>query len=131
ADAFDRQRDGRGGDNVIDQINHFAKVLADRSAPKDDRAEALRFLVHFVGDVHQPLHCAERNADKGGNGRLVFFLDRKKAVSLHTCWDSLILLHQKGNVRNAAYADQLNARIARGSVAQWEKGTPVDWANES
>jgi len=55
----------------------------DKTKPKDERADALKYLVHFVGDIHQPLHSAERNGDKSGNGRLVFFLDRPKAVNLH------------------------------------------------
>jgi hypothetical protein len=40
-------------------IDHFASVLRDRSAPPRDRLEALKFVVHFVADLHQPLHCAD------------------------------------------------------------------------
>lgn len=67
AHTFDRKRDGRDGNNVIDAIDKQAKILADTTATKGTRAEALKFLVHFVGDIHQPLHCADRNGDKGGN----------------------------------------------------------------
>ncbi len=59
ADGYDPKID-RDGNNVMDAIERFAKVLADKSAAKEDRVEALKFLVHFVGDLHQPLHCAER-----------------------------------------------------------------------
>jgi hypothetical protein len=88
AKGFEEQRDGRHGNNVIDQIDHFAKVLAERKASRADRVDALKFLVHFVGDLHQPLHCAERNQDKGGNGRLVFFLNQQRAINLHSVWDT-------------------------------------------
>lgn len=131
ANVFDPKRDGNGGDNIIEKIAAFEKVLSDRTAPQVDRVEALKFLVHLVGDIHQPLHCAERNGDKGGNGRLVYFLERKKAVSLHQCWDSLILLQRKQRTRVADYADSLHAKISEDHAKAWEAGKAVDWANES
>lgn len=131
AASFDKTRDGRKGNNVIDKIEEFSKVLADKNATKADRIDALKLLVHLVGDVHQPLHCAERNKDAGGNARLVFFLERKTAVNLHQCWDSLILLNQKGKIRVAEYADKLNAKISKTEATKWAKGKPEDWANET
>jgi hypothetical protein len=50
AQAFDEARDGKRGSNVIDKINDFKAVLKNPNASKSDRAEALKFLVHFVGD---------------------------------------------------------------------------------
>jgi hypothetical protein len=129
--SYDAERDGKNGDNVIDKINDFEKVLADKTASHDDRAQALKFIVHLVGDVHQPLHCAERDGDKGGNGRLVFFLDRKRAVNLHSCWDTQILLSRKKTIRVVNYADGLNARITASQAKAWAQGTALDWANES
>lgn len=85
---FDPVRDAAREENVIDKVSEQAKVLADKSAPREKRIEALKFVVHLVGDLHQPLHCAERHGDKGGNGRLVFFLDRRTAYSLHYVWDT-------------------------------------------
>ena len=58
---------------VVEAIHTFSKVLADKHAKREQRLEALKFVVHFVGDIHQPLHCAERNGDKGGNFRMVTF----------------------------------------------------------
>jgi hypothetical protein len=129
--GFEEERDGQKGNNVVDKIADFEKVLKDPNASKNAKAEALKFLVHFVGDLHQPLHCAERNKDKGGNSRLVFFLDRPRATNLHSVWDSAILLAHRGTIRNAAYADKLNAAITPEKAAEWAKGTPTDWANES
>jgi hypothetical protein len=124
ATGYDPVKHGNGGENVIDAIERFAKVLADKTAPKEDRVEALKFLIHFVGDLHQPLHCAERNGDKGGNGRLVFFPGRKKAVSLHAVWDTLILPRSKGKQRVAEYGDALNAKITDKQAKAWATGTP-------
>lgn len=131
AEGFDEARDGQHGNNVIDKISDFTAVLKDPDASKSKRAEALKFLVHFVGDLHQPLHCADRNHDKGGNARLVFFLDQPRAVNLHTAWDTLILLRRKGATRIAVYADKLNAEITPEQAAEWANGTPTDWANQS
>jgi len=131
AKGFDEKRDGQNGNNVVNKIVDFTAVLQNPKATKDARVEALKFLVHFVGDIHQPLHCAERNKDKGGNTRLVFFLDHPKALNLHSVWDSTILVDHKGGVRIAAYAEKLNAAIKPEQADEWAKGTPVDWANES
>jgi hypothetical protein len=105
AETFDEGRDGKNGNNVIDKIGDFEKVLVDKTAPIEKRAEALKFLVHLVGDPHQPLHCADRHGDRGGNSRLVFYLDRPRATNLHMVWDSTILIQRRGTVRIAAYAD--------------------------
>ncbi len=130
AAGYDPQKHGNGGENVIDAIERFAKVLAEKTTPKEHRGEALKFLVHFVGDLHQPLHCADRNGDKGGNGRLVFFPGRKKAVSLHMVWDTLILPRSKGKRSVAEYGDALNAKITEKQAKAWAKGTPREWAAE-
>jgi len=130
AAGFDEQRDGKHGNNVIDKINQFERVLSDHNASKEKRGEALKFLVHFVGDLHQPLHCADRN-DKGGNSRLVFFLDQPRALNLHSVWDTTILLHRKGRLRVLQYATALNRKISKEQAKQWKQGSVVDWANES
>ena len=84
---------------MIDALNDYVVDLGNKSKSKPVRAEALKFVVHFVGDIHQPLHCAERSDDRGGNARLVFFLDQPRAMNLHSVWDTQILLHDEGNSR--------------------------------
>ena len=84
--------------------------------------------MHFVGDLHQPLHCADRNGDRGGNGRPVFFPGRKKAVSLHTVWDTLILPRSKGRRSVAEYGEALNAKMTEEQAKAWAAGTPREWA---
>ena len=65
ADTFKRKRDGRDANNVIDVLDAQIKVLSDKSAPRERRQEALKWVVHMIGDIHQPLHCAERGKDRG------------------------------------------------------------------
>lgn len=131
AEGFDRGRDGRDGDNVIDAIERQAKVLADRTQPREKRVEALKFVVHFVGDLHQPLHCADRNGDKGGNGQLVFFLDRRGSVSLHSVWDGAILRELIGKRRISDIGQSFHNMIEVKQKAEWSKGSAEQWANES
>jgi nuclease S1 len=73
------------GDCVINAIVRSRATLADRHAPKTKRVEALKFLVHLVGDVHQPLHCAVHNGDAGGTTVPVKWFG--KGMSLHLVWD--------------------------------------------
>jgi hypothetical protein len=131
ADKFDRKRDGRDGNNVIDALNTQIKVLSDRSAPKEKRVEALKFVVHFMGDLHQPLHCAERDKDRGGNTRLVLYRGQRRAVNLHAVWDTWILRDMMGSHRVVDYADMLGGVITPSQKKEWSKGTPESWANES
>ena len=131
AAGFDEKRDGQDGNNVIDKITFFENVLKDKSVSKSDRVEALKFVVHLVGDVHQPLHCAERNKDKGGNLRLVFMPGQPMATNLHSVWDSGILERHMGKARNLDYSDKLNAAITPQQAKQWARGTPTDWAKAS
>ena len=63
---FEADRICANGQCVVAAIDHYAAILADGSRPLAERAEALRFVVHFVGDVHQPLHAGYR-PDRGGN----------------------------------------------------------------
>jgi hypothetical protein len=130
-DKFDEDRDGKDGNNVIDQIENFEAILADKSTPIDQRAEALKWVVHLVGDVHQPLHVAVRGHDEGGNTRLVFFLDQQRAVNLHKVWDSSLIRDQMGTTRMTVFANALSFRISSSQEAQWSKGTPEDWANQA
>lgn len=77
------------------RIEEFAKTIANGSAPVRDRVFALKMLVHFVGDVHQPLHNAEWNSDVGGNGRRVTFFNSSTLqgtfYDLHKVWDTSLL----------------------------------------
>jgi hypothetical protein len=79
---------------VVDRIEIFEHVLADRNAPREDRIEALKFLVHFVGDVHQPFHGIGDAA--GGNGIAITEFGSTECgqhpCNLHGSWD-IALIH--------------------------------------
>lgn len=88
---------------------------------------ALKFLVHFVGDIHQPMH-AGRAVDRGGNDvKVDFFYDR---TNLHVVWDELLIRRARSPWRE--YAAELHRRITPQKAAQWRRNMDVgEWAMES
>jgi hypothetical protein len=125
--AYDAARDCPRGDCVVAAIDRFTAVLRDSSAAPRQRLEALKFVVHFVADVHQPLHCAD-DGDKGGNAIHVTFMGRR--TNLHAVWDSGIVAPAvAGDER--AYALQLVRAITPAELAAWRAGAAAEWANES
>jgi hypothetical protein len=78
--------------NVCTQIEKFTRRLRSLTTDKNDKQEAVKFLVHFVGDIHQPLHCCTRN-DRGGNSLKVHYLGKGgKSLNLHHVWDTNLVL---------------------------------------
>lgn len=121
---------------VTAKIKSFSEILR---TSKDDalRRQALLFLVHFVGDIHQPLHAAERGCDKGGNSeRVNFLLDGQKEanVALHHVWDSseLELLMKHANITDdRVFAGILMAGIKPADAEKWVRASPDQMAWES
>jgi hypothetical protein len=125
--GYDKERDCPQDNCIVAQILKFEAVLKDRGAPPVQRLEALKFLVHFIGDVHQPLHCSDNN-DRGGN--TLRYKYEGRLTNLHAIWDTNILLPAvRGDER--AYALTLVRSIDQKSLPEMAKGTVVDWANES
>jgi hypothetical protein len=120
-------RDCPDGNCVIAAINRNFLVLADRNRPDGERREALKYLVHFVADVHQPLHSSPID-DKGGNEFQISY--GGEGSNLHRVWDSLILQH--GARSPGDYAAALNRRSPLPADPTRRSDRPaVDWAVES
>lgn len=126
SDAFDRTRDVPPQGCVVDRIEHFRAVLADETAEPAERLDALRWLVHLVGDLHQPLHVS-REEDRGGNSIRVTY--RGSETNLHSFWDTDLIELQ--NLSAGDYARELRDEITDEDVKAWQRGTPADWATES
>lgn len=124
---YDPSRDcinPKEGDCVITAIEHFRSVLADRHQPKGERAEALKFLVHLVGDIHQPLHCL-KDDDGGTTLGVIFFAEAINAFNgkpwnLHAVWDAGLIA--RSGLDEEAYARKLTAWLETESVADLQKG---------
>lgn len=138
---FDAARDCKDGQCVIAAIDAQRAILADRAQPLAARRDALKFIVHFVGDVHQPMHSNARN-DQGGNQYQIslrtdiqpeaYARDRYvggvMGTNLHSVWDYYILAER--GLELGQYADRLDHQ-------PWPPAmnanalTPASWARES
>jgi hypothetical protein len=122
---LDMQRDCPKNDCVIAKINEFRKVFYDKTAPAAQRKDALQFLVHFIGDMHQPLHCSD-DGDKGGN--LVAVQFHGERMNLHHLWDV-------GFLSRMPPEDELFGKLSEAITpelrAEWSRGSVEDWAEES
>jgi S1/P1 Nuclease len=114
------------GDCVIAAIARFRAQLVDPRAGTSERAEALRFLVHLIGDLHQPLHCADDH-DRGGNDVAVFLLGQP--TTLHAVWDAGLI--HASDLSEARWVRQLETWLDGRDVARLAAGSVIDWALES
>ncbi|MDX2266086.1 MAG: S1/P1 nuclease [Hyphomicrobiales bacterium] len=129
AEGYDAARDcaPKAGSCVVDAIARAEEALVNEASSHDARVEALQFLVHFVADVHQPLHCIDRN-DAGGSRLEVTFFGQP--ANLHFVWD--VLLIERTTVFWGEYVRLIEERL-RGDLGALvnSEGRPLDWANES
>lgn len=137
---FDRDRDcpvskadpkSPWRDCITDRILYFEGRLGDETLPEDQRAEALKYLVHFMGDIHQPFHAI--GDARGGNGISVAFMGSNQCGSykcnLHGVWDESILEHR--GLSNEKYRDLLLKEIKENNWERMSGGEPTTWANVS
>ena len=116
---------------VVQKIGEFLKALTDKQASREQRAEALKFVIHFVGDIHQPMHAVKEAT--GGNGIHVRFLANDRCgryeCNLHGVWDTSMILQTGLNRED--YAERLEELITAEHLEGLHAGTPEQWANES
>ena len=117
---FDAARDCPDGQCVVAAIERQRKVLTS-AAPDLARLKALKYLVHFVGDVHQPLHAGYAD-DQGGNKYQVQAFG--SGTNLHAVWDSVLITQWPGGP--SALFTELSTRAAPPELT-----TPAQWAQES
>jgi hypothetical protein len=117
-------------DCVVDKIKQFEVELADTAAPQAERVFALEFLLHFVGDVHQPLHSID-NADEGGNCVLVHGGPTGQQMKLHAYWDTRVIEILTSGATPAQYGQSLKGQITAAQKAARETDDPSVWAVEA
>lgn len=113
------------GSCVVAALERYVERLSDHTAPREIRLEALKFVTHFVADIHQPLHCIAYA--RGGNDVPVEF--RGEPWNLHAVWDAG-LIHSTG-LTHQAYHARLMKRLHSTSPGDPAPGSPADWAGES
>ena len=107
---------------VVNRIDQFQRELANKTLSRDEREYALLFLLHFVGDLHQPLHASD-NHDRGGNEVPVVWGTNTSGTNLHSYWDTNTV-HRIGSTPELVAA-ALIADIRPTDAAKWSGQTPV------
>lgn len=141
--AFDVARDCPDGNCVVAAIEAQRAILADRKQPLEARRDALKFIVHLVGDAHQPMHAGNRT-DSGGNKFQVslrtpmqpeeyakkYYVDGVMGTNLHSIWDYYILGSR--GLKLGAYSDRLDKLPWPSFPAPSKYDVmPLAWAGES
>jgi hypothetical protein len=119
------------GDCALNKLKKWQEILKDGSKPLQDRREALFFIAHVVGDIHQPLHCAERNKDRGGNLVRVQLPNDDHVTNLHSVWDGNLVREAMGPLSKADYAARLANTLSTDKRKQYQQGKLEDWIIES
>jgi len=111
--------------DLVTAIEKCKAVILDDSASKEDKAFYLKLLVHFIGDLHQPMHVG-RKEDKGGNTIQVQWFG--SGTNLHSVWDSKMI-----DSFDMSYTELASntSEISKEQVAELQKGTIVDWVNDT
>jgi hypothetical protein len=112
--------------DALEALNHFRQILQDPKANLADKQLALRFVVHLVGDLHQPLHVG-KCCDRGGNDVKVTWFG--KPTNLHAVWDSS--LPDEEQLSFSELAAKLERHISDRQLIAWWDINPRDWISES
>ncbi len=110
---------------IYEAYNEQLATLADKTKNKEDRAIALKLLIHFIGDMHQPMHCA-RPDDRGGNLIDVTWFGRK--TNLHKVWDSALINFTALSYTELAKFSEYYSIAADNTIKSTD---PAIWLNES
>lgn len=124
---FDLKAACRDGNCVSAQIERNAKLLAEKTLPVRERVQALAFLVHFVGDLHMPLHAGDKG-DLGGNRFSVSYGVIAGRTNLHGTWDGWIA--ERGISNPPGDAAGILSELSAAERLAMRGGTVEDWSRE-
>jgi hypothetical protein len=127
--------EGPVDDCIVNKLTEFVAELRDPRTSDAETIVALKFLIHFVGDIHQPMHVAD-NHDSGGNCVRVTFPGAYSGMNLHSYWDTFVVWptvigtvdSQKSPILRDLIAGILKDNITDAKTAKWTDGLPDDLA---
>ena len=123
--TFDLKAACRDGNCVSAQVDRDVKLLQAKDTPLPERVQALAFLIHFVGDMHMPLHSGSHN-DSGGNAVRAAYGDyAPDRLNLHGIWDGVLA------ERAITDGADLVRRYSEAEAAAIRSGTTEEWSGES
>lgn len=116
------------GDCASVQIDRWSRVLSSPASGAEAKREAVFYLAHLIGDIHQPLHAAD-NGDRGGNDIQIAGRSRHPR-NLHSMWDSDFVKRQVRGSSEPRFAEKLLSEYAD-RIAGWQAGDAATWMAES
>jgi hypothetical protein len=125
---------------ILQALTEQIKVAKTSNDP-EEKALALSWIIHLIGDLHQPLHVADRDNDRGGNGFAVTYLDKTtcgpagfpraiKKVQLHKVWDDCLVISLEDGKNVQQTADDIRGNLTTYKGHAFATGTQRDWAKE-
>ena len=127
--AFDIKAECPNGQCVTAQIPRMARLLKNPKVPARERLQALAFLVHLVGDMHQPLHIADIGDAGGNRTKAAYGFKAPDRMNLHRIWDGE--LAERAISTPPGGTEGLLSEISVTDRRDWAAGTVTDWARES
>ena len=119
------EKDKHSG-KAVEKVNDFISILKNKKSKKEDKQIALKFLVHLIGDLHQPMHVGN-GKDRGGNDiKLKWF---NAPTNLHRIWDSDLINLQE--LSYSEYSDYLLLNEDRGKIRKWQGDDVLTYIHES
>lgn len=126
AGTLDLSTQCQGGNCVVAKLDEFARAIGDASLIQPIRVEALKWVIHLVGDLHQPLHVSD-DGDRGGN--TVWVRIGGETAKLHAWWDTgLLAWFGDSDDEMAEWATQ---RVTTAEVERWAGGATREWTMEA
>jgi hypothetical protein len=122
---FEAKVRGMTQDNVYSALQQQERILGSTASTRTQKAEALKFIVHFVGDLHQPMHVS-REEDKGGNTIQLNY--DGNGTNLHALWDSKLIDHQGLTYEQMA---EKYDHATPAQIRQWQSDPLIQWIWES
>lgn len=122
--VYTRKNASKKGDVVLG-IDRMISILKNKKSSMDKKVEAIRFLTHFVGDIHQPLHVGN-GFDRGGNDCKVKWFGEK--TNLHKVWDTHLIEYTK--LSYTEFVKFINFP-RKSELSDWQKGNHLLWAKEA
>ena len=119
------EKDKHAG-KAVEKVNDFISVLKNKKSKKEDKQIALKFLVHLIGDLHQPMHVGN-GKDRGGNDIKLKWFDAP--TNLHRIWDSDLINLQE--LSYSEYSDYLLLNEDRGKIRKWQGDDVLTYIHES
>ena len=122
--TYEESEKNPAGD-ALTALSKFTAVLKNPSSSAEEKKRAIWFVVHIIGDLHQPMHVGHPG-DRGGNWVELVFME--ELTNLHRLWDEHLIDHR--DLSFSEWTRFLDKKIKPEMISQWQTAKPIDWVHE-